>query len=197
MKAIIGLGNPGPEYVGTRHNVGAAVVEELARRWGVSLKPWKRVADVALLGGRDVLLATPRTFMNASGDAVQALMAYYKVQPGDVLIVVDEVQLPLGRVRLRAAGSAGGHNGVKSVIARVGMDFPRLRIGVERGDPRRDLRDRVLSVFAPDERSAAERAVIRAADAAEVFATDGLQSAMNRFNSTEDVTTGEHAPETR
>ena len=197
MKAIVGLGNPGPEYVGTRHNVGAAVVEELAHRWRVSLKPWKRVADIAVLRGRDVLLATPRTFMNASGDAVQALMAYYKVQPGNVLVIVDEVQLPLGRVRLRAAGSAGGHNGVKSVIARVGMDFPRLRIGVERGDPRWDLRDRVLSTFAPDERSAVERAVTRAADAAEVFVTDGLQTAMNRFNSTEDTNTGEHAPETR
>ena len=197
MKAIIGLGNPGPEYTGTRHNVGFAVVEELAHRWKVLLKSWKRVADLAVLRDRDVLLATPRTFMNASGEAVQAMMTFYKVQPADVLVIVDEVQLPLGRVRVRAGGSAGGHNGLKSVIACVGMDFPRLRIGVERGDPRRDLRDRVLSRFAPDERSVVERAVNRAADAAEAFVTDGLQTAMNRFNSIEDTTTEVHARETQ
>jgi len=196
LKAIVGLGNPGPEYVGTRHNAGFAVVAELARRWRVSLRTWKRVAEVAVLSDRDVLLARPMTFMNASGEAVRALMMFYRVQAADVLVVVDDVQLPVGRVRIRGTGSAGGHNGLKSVIAHVGMEFPRLRIGVDRGDPRRDLSDRVLSKFAPEEQGVVSRAVGRAADAAEVFVTDGLEAAMNRFNSTKDDTIDDHTRET-
>ena len=135
MKAIVGLGNPGSEYAGTRHNVGFDVVDELARRWRVNLKKWKSIADVAVVKDRGVVLAEPKTYMNDSGRAVGAVMAFYKIQPADVLIVVDEVQLPLGKLRLRASGSAGGHNGLKSVIEHVGRDFPRLRIGVERGHP--------------------------------------------------------------
>jgi PTH1 family peptidyl-tRNA hydrolase len=188
VKAIVGLGNPGAEYAGTRHNVGFDIVDELARRWNTSLKAWKRVADIAMLKDRDVLLAEPQTFMNASGQAIQAIMAFYKVQPVDVLVIVDEVQLPLGRLRLRRAGSAGGHNGLKSIIAHVGADFPRLRVGVERGDPQRNLSDRVLSKFLPAERIVMARAIQRAADAAEMFAADGLQAAMNRFNLHEDTT---------
>ncbi len=188
MKAIVGLGNPGAEYAGTRHNVGFSVVEQLAGRWNARLRSWKRVADVAVLNDRDVLLAQPRTFMNASGEAVQAIMTFYRIHVEDVLVVVDEVQLPLGRIRIRASGSAGGHNGLKSIIAHVGTEFPRLRVGVDRGDPRRALRDRVLSKFATDERGVVERAVARAADAADMFVADGLAAAMNRYNSPEETT---------
>jgi PTH1 family peptidyl-tRNA hydrolase len=182
MKAIVGLGNPGTEYSGTRHNVGFDVVDELARRWAVKLKKWKTTADLAVVKDQDVLLVEPRTFMNESGLAVSAVMAFYKVQPADVLVIVDEIQLPLGKLRLRRSGSAGGHNGLKSVIAHVGQDFPRLRIGVERGNPESMLRHHVLSKFPPGERDVVEQAVSRAADAVETFVSDGLQVAMNRFN---------------
>jgi PTH1 family peptidyl-tRNA hydrolase len=182
MKAIVGLGNPGTEYSGTRHNVGFEVVDELARRWAVKLKKWKTTADLAVVKDRGVLLVEPKTFMNESGLAVSAVMAFYKVQPADVLVVVDEIQLPLGKLRLRWSGSAGGHNGLKSVIAHVGQDFPRLRIGVERGNPESMLRNHVLSKFSASEREIVERAVSRAADAVETFVSEGLQVAMNRFN---------------
>src|SRR6266542_741478 len=148
MKAVIGLGNPGVEYDGTRHNIGFDVVDELARRWSVHLRSWRSVAKVAKVPSRDIVLAAPTTFMNASGQAVEAIAAFYHIEPADVLVVVDEVQLPLGKLRLRRGGSAGGHNGLKSVIAHVGSEFPRLRIGIERGHPDSVLSDRVLAKFA-------------------------------------------------
>jgi PTH1 family peptidyl-tRNA hydrolase len=162
--------------------VGFDVVDELARRWGAKLKKWKSTADLAVVKEREVLLVEPKTFMNDSGLAVSAVMAFYKIQPADVLVIVDEIQLPLGKLRLRRSGSAGGHNGLKSVIAHVGQEFPRLRIGVERGRPESMLRYHVLSKFPPGERDVVERAVGRAADAVETFVSDGLQVAMNRFN---------------
>jgi peptidyl-tRNA hydrolase, PTH1 family len=186
VKAIVGLGNPGSEYKGTRHNVGFEVVDEVARRWTARLKKWKSIADVAMVKDRDAVLVEPRTYMNHSGQAVAAVMTFYKVRPEDVLVVVDEVQLPLGRLRLRPSGSAGGHNGLKSVIEHVGSEFPRLRIGVERGDRDRDLADRVLSRFEAGERDVIERAVQRAADAVETFVADGIGAAMNRFNAAEE-----------
>jgi PTH1 family peptidyl-tRNA hydrolase len=191
MKAVVGLGNPGSEYTGTRHNVGFEVVDELVRRWNAKLKKWKSIADVAIVTDRDVVLVEPKTFMNLSGQAVNAVMAFYKIQPADVLVVVDEVQLPLGKLRLRPSGSAGGHNGLKSVIEHVGRDFPRLRIGVDRGHPDWDLSDRVLSKFPANERDIVDRAIGRAADAVETFVSDGIHAAMNRFNAAEDQSTEE------
>ncbi|HZR25795.1 MAG TPA: aminoacyl-tRNA hydrolase [Vicinamibacterales bacterium] len=188
MKAIVGLGNPGSEYKGTRHNVGFEVVDELARRWKTTLKKWKSIADVAIVKEHDAVLVEPRTYMNNSGSAVQAVMTFYKITPPDVLVIVDEVQLPLAKLRLRPSGSAGGHNGLKSVIEHVGTDFTRLRIGVERGDRDRDLADRVLSRFDSSERDAIDRAVQRAADAVELFIVEGIGPAMNRFNGAEDNT---------
>ena len=128
MKAIVGLGNPGNEYKRTRHNVGFEVVDELAKRWRVELKSSSRTSCATGDGRRtdDVLLAQPQTFMNLSGTAVAGLMAFYKVRPADVLVVVDEVQLPLGKLRLRRSGSAGGHNGLK-------VDHRDDRIGAFRG----------------------------------------------------------------
>jgi PTH1 family peptidyl-tRNA hydrolase len=182
MKAIVGLGNPGSEYAGTRHNIGFDVVDEVARRWNIRLRPWKSVADVAVATGRGVVLVRPTTYMNLSGDAVQRVAAFHKVEPADILIVVDEVQLPVGRLRIRRSGSAGGHNGLKSVIQQVGDQFPRLRIGVGRGDQQWDLADHVLSRFHRDERDTVAEAVQRAADAVETFVADGIEAAMNRFN---------------
>lgn len=191
MKLIVGLGNPGDEYKATRHNVGFDVVEELSRRWDVRLKSWKAIADLAMVGDRGVLLAAPRTFMNASGEAVGRIAAFHKIDPADVLVVVDEVQLPVGRLRIRPFGSAGGHNGLKSIIQHVGEAFPRLRIGIGRGDPRWDLADHVLSTFGREERDVIDRAVSRAADAVETFAAEGIGATMNRFNAAGDTSTDE------
>jgi peptidyl-tRNA hydrolase, PTH1 family len=182
MKAVVGLGNPGTEYARTRHNVGFEVVDELARRWTVVLKKWKSVANTAVVRDHDVVLARPRTYMNESGQAIQAIMAFYRIQPADLLVVVDEAQLPLGKLRLRATGSAGGHNGLKSVVEHIGDGFPRLRIGVDRGDRSWDLSDRVLSRFPAHEWDVIEQSVKRAADAVETFLADGVMAAMNRFN---------------
>jgi len=182
MKAIVGLGNPGRDYAGTRHNVGFDVVDEIARRWNVQLRPWKSVAHVAVVGARGAVLVEPQTYMNLSGDAVNRVAAFHKLEPSDVLVVVDEVQLPLGRIRLRRSGSAGGHNGLKSVIQHVGPEFPRLRIGVGRGDPKWDLADHVLARFGREERDSVVEAVNRAADAAELFVEQDIEVAMNRFN---------------
>jgi len=182
MKAIVGLGNPGREYAGTRHNIGFEVIDEVARRWNVRLRPWKSAADLAVVTGRSAVLVEPQTFMNLSGDAVGRVAAFHKLEPADVLVVVDEVQLPLGRIRLRRAGSSGGHNGLKSIIQHIGTEFPRLRIGVGRGDPKWDLADHVLSRFGREEREAVAEAVNRAADAVEMFVDEGIEVAMNRFN---------------
>jgi len=182
MKAIVGLGNPGREYAGTRHNIGFDVLDEVARRWHVQLRPWKSVADVAVVGNRGVVLVEPQTYMNLSGDAVSRIAAFHKLDPADVLVIVDEVQLPLGRLRVRRNGSAGGHNGLKSIIQHIGAEFPRVRVGVGRGDPTWDLADHVLSKFGREEREAVADVVSRAADAVELFAGEGLEVVMNRFN---------------
>lgn len=190
MKAIVGLGNPGRQYSGTRHNLGFEVIDELARRWRLPGFERETFGAEVVTGrpiGEDLVwLAKPTTFMNASGEAVSGLLRYYKIDVADLLVVVDETNLPLGRLRLRRSGSAGGHNGLKSVIQYVGPLFARLRIGVGRGDPRWDLADHVLSRFGPEEREAAGEAVGRAADAVETFIADGIEQAMNRFNVRED-----------
>jgi peptidyl-tRNA hydrolase, PTH1 family len=200
LKAIFGLGNPGPRYKGTRHNIGFEVLDELARRADVAFESAPaealiaRIRDVAGAGfsrtdADDVLLAKPMTFMNASGQAIGELLRYFKIDIADSLVVVDEIQLPLGKVRARVRGSAGGHNGLKSVIAHLGTDFPRLRVGVGRGDARRDLADHVLSKFDKDEAADVARMTARAADAAQMFVTDGIVAVMNQFNGGDPATT--------
>lgn len=191
MKLIVGLGNPGAQYKGTRHNIGFAVIDEIARRAAVGFESAPAEAVIAKWrrpeGG--ALLAKPLTFMNLSGQAVGELARYFKVDVPDVLIVVDEAQLPLGRLRARARGSAGGHNGLKSVIAHLGDDFSRLRIGVGRGEQQRDLADHVLSRFEKEEAPEVERMTTRAADAAEMFISSGIEAVMNAFNGGDPATT--------
>jgi PTH1 family peptidyl-tRNA hydrolase len=187
VKLIVGLGNPGREYRETRHNVGFMVVDELARRYALGWAPAPSQVPDALVakrfGAEPLMLAKPLTFMNLSGGPVAGLSRYFDIATEDLLIIVDEVALPFGRLRARARGSAGGHNGLKSVIAQLGTEeFARLRIGVGRGDARRDLADHVLSTFSPDERATVEEAVGRAADAVELFVSDGIEPVMNRFN---------------
>jgi PTH1 family peptidyl-tRNA hydrolase len=189
VKLIVGLGNPGARYHDTRHNVGFRVVDELARRWSVDQWREQYQALVAKVrqGDEPVLVAKPVTFMNLSGEAVAGLVGFYKVAVPDVLVVLDEAALPLGRLRAGRGGSHGGHNGLKSVIARLGTtDVPRLRIGVGRGDGQRELADHVLGMFAGEEREQVEAAVLRAADAAVTFVTDGIERVMNGFNAAND-----------
>jgi PTH1 family peptidyl-tRNA hydrolase len=193
MKAIVGLGNPGSRFIGTRHNVGFQVVDRLAARHG--LPAFEQAPADALLArwrpdaGEPVLFVKPTTFMNLSGQAVGEIVRYFRVEVASVLVVLDEIQLPLGKLRARARGSAGGHNGLKSVIEHLGTDVSRLRLGVGRGDSRRDLADHVLSRFDTDEAPEAERMIERAADAADVFITDGIAAVMDEFNGGDPGTT--------
>ncbi len=188
VKLIVGLGNPGSEYRGTRHNVGFEVVDEVARRWSVPFQ--SAPADAVLAKSRQVpgereaaILVKPLTFMNRSGLAVGTLQRYYRVALSDLLVVTEDVNLPLGRLRARRQGSAGGHNGLRSVIEWLGTErFSRIRVGVGRGDPRRRLAGRVLSRFDPDERPAINDAVGSAAEAVDLFVEFGIEPVMNRFN---------------
>jgi PTH1 family peptidyl-tRNA hydrolase len=189
MKLIVGLGNPGRKYAGTRHNVGFDVLDVLAGRWKVDWESAPRGIEglVARDRSADTLLAKPLTFMNLSGPAVVGLLQFYKIELPDLFVIVDDVNLELGRLRARAAGSAGGHNGLKSIIGALGNDgFARMRIGVGGGEPRRDLSGHVLGRFAPDEEPIITEAVTRTADAAELFIAEGITPVMNRFNRKEE-----------
>jgi PTH1 family peptidyl-tRNA hydrolase len=198
LKAIFGLGNPGPRYKGTRHNVGFDVLDELARRAAVAFESAPAEALVAKIRTRasdadpidePVLLGKPLTYMNLSGQAIGELVRYFKIDPVDVLVIVDEAQLPLGKLRARARGSAGGHNGLKSVIAHIGESFGRLRLGVGRGSEQRDLADHVLAKFDKAEGAEVERMIARAADAAELFVASGIAAVMNTYNGGDPATT--------
>ncbi len=187
MRLIVGLGNPGAEYEGTRHNVGFDVLDAVAGRWRLEFQSAPADALVARTypvgGGKAVLLAKPLTFMNLSGRAVGALLHYYRLETPDLLVVTEDVHLPLGRIRARRQGSSGGHNGLGSVIEVLGTNrFSRFRIGVGRGDPRRRLSGRVLSRFGPDERPVIDEAIDRVVDAVELFVEEGIEPVMNRFN---------------
>ena len=192
MKLVAGLGNPGARYRGTRHNVGFEVVDELARRRGVTFGSSPVDAVVARVrDGAPWLLVKPLALMNRSGQPLAGLVRYFRVATTDLLVVVDDVNLPLGHLRARAGGSEGGHNGLRSVIGTLGtQEVPRLRVGVGRGDQRRDLADHVLARFDPDERATIEEAIGRAADAVEVFVTQGIDPVMNLYNRKTDASEG-------
>jgi len=187
VKLIVGLGNPGREYRDTRHNAGFMVLDEIARRhelkWAEAPAQVPDAFVAKKFGTEPVLLAKPLTFMNRSGDAVSALSRYFSIEPGDLLVVYDDVDLPFTKLRARARGSAGTHNGMRSIVERLGTtEFPRLRLGVGRGDRRRDLADHVLAKFEADEQSDLDGFIARAADAAEMFAADGILKVMNVYN---------------
>lgn len=179
---IAGLGNPGSQYDHTRHNVGFRVADILAARWGVKLKKLKFQSVTADAGGK--LLMKPQLYMNRSGQAVRQAMDFYKLPPERVLIIYDDASLPPGKLRVRADGSDGGHNGIKDILYHLQSDrFPRVKIGVgAKPHPEMDLADWVLSAFPADERKVIEDAITRAADAAEAVIALGLEEAMNRFN---------------
>ena len=183
---IVGLGNPGEKYERTRHNVGFLVVDALAERLGVPVQKLKHRAltNTVRLAGQKALLMKPVTFMNLSGEAVGDAARFYKIPPERVLVISDDTALPLGKLRLRKGGSAGGHNGLKSIIQHLGTDqFPRLRLGVgEKPRPDYDMADWVLGRLQGEDWKAMEAAVDRAADAVECVLSQGVDAAMNRFN---------------
>jgi len=187
MKLVVGLGNPGGKYEGTRHNVGFRVADELCGRHGidVSRAAFSGLAGKGVIGSEPVLVLKPGTFMNLSGRAVREAMTFYKLELPDLLVVSDDMALPLGRLRLRKGGSAGGHNGLASAIAELGSDaFSRLRIGIEQVSGERMV-GHVLSPFSRQEEEVIGPAVAKAADAVECWLANGIDAAMNRYNKIE------------
>ena len=184
MKIVVGLGNPGEQYARTRHNIGWMVVDRIADRAGWAGRGRSRDASAVVMGhyrGLDLLLAKPLTFMNDSGVAVRKVLARQRAPLHDMLVVVDDFSLPFGKMRFREGGSAGGHNGLASIIDELESGgFPRLRIGI--GEPGPDAVDHVLSGFGPAERQRLDELLDAAADAVEAWARDGLSKAANRYN---------------
>ena len=184
MKLIVGLGNPGPQYENTRHNVGWRVLDAFAAKFRISVSVHEKNAMTGSgrVAGGSVLLAKPLTYMNLSGDAVRLLVNAYAESVQDLIVVYDDIDLPAGRLRIRPSGSAGTHNGMRSIVAALGReDFPRLRVGVGGGDYGR-LRDYVLDDFSAEEAPLVESSVTRAVEALVLFSRGDLRRAMNEFN---------------
>ncbi|MEN9870802.1 MAG: hypothetical protein RLZZ171_1790 [Cyanobacteriota bacterium] len=184
---IVGLGNPEPKYDNTRHNIGFAAVDELAKVWQMPLKENKRFqglfSEGVTPGGQKVRLLKPLTYMNRSGQSVRAVTDWYKVEPRSVLVIYDDMDLPVGRLRMRLSGSAGGHNGMKSIIAHLGsQEFPRLRIGIGKSDGEKTTISHVLGKFAPAEFKATEEILSISVKAIELSLKAGIEQSMNRYN---------------
>ena len=185
MFLIVGLGNPGEKYERTRHNCGFLVIDELARRMGRAIRTpeCQALTTKAKIGGVETLLVKPQTFMNLSGVAVKALMKRHEIKADSVLIISDDVALPLGKLRVRQTGSAGGQNGLKSIIKEIGtQDFARLRVGIAPDHLVSNLSDFVLGEFSKHEREILNETILRAADAVEVLLQDGIAEAMSKYN---------------
>lgn len=185
MYIIAGLGNPTREYEKTRHNVGFDTIDVLADRYhtAVDEKKFNGLYGKCIIGGERVILLKPQTFMNLSGESVRAAADFYKVEPENIIIIYDDISLDVGQLRIRKKGSAGGHNGIKNIIAHLGtQEFPRIKVGVGDKPPKMDLADYVLSRFSKEDRAVMEDAFKEAADAVEVILSEGADAAMNRFN---------------
>ena len=185
MLIVVGLGNPGPRYQSSRHNIGFRCVDLLATRWGIPFNDRRAKALLAqgFLHGERVVLAKPRTFMNNSGEAVEYLLARFGGSPGDLLVVYDDMELPLGALRLRAAGSGGAHNGMRSIIGTAQTQgIPRLRIGIGPPPPGQETIPYVLGGFEPGEEKTVAQSLTNAADAVDSILAESIDTAMNRFN---------------
>ena len=201
MKLIVGLGNPGAKYAGTRHNAGFSVIDELAERYNikVDISKHKALIGKGIIKGEKVILAMPQTFMNLSGESVRAIMDFYKLTVEDLIVVYDDIDLDVGKLRIREKGSAGGHNGMKNIILHSGsQEFVRVRVGVGKKPEQMDLADHVLGRFGSNERKLVEDHVLsrfgknelpimrqscsRACDALEEIICDGAVAAMNKYN---------------
>ena len=183
---LVCLGNPGDQYENTRHNVGFMVADELGERHNIPIQrlKFRVLTNTITVGDEKVLLMKPVTYMNLSGEAVHEAAAFYKIPPEHVLVISDEVSLAPGKIRVRRSGSAGGHNGLKNIIAHLGTDqFPRIRLGVgQKPHPDYDMADWVLGKFQGEDKKAVEEAVKKAADAAECLIREGVDKAMNKYN---------------
>lgn len=185
MKLIVGLGNPGAKYAGTRHNAGFSVIDELAERHKIKMGTNKHKAIIGkgIINGEKVILAMPQTFMNLSGESVRSIMDFYKLTVDDLIVVYDDIDLDVGKLRIRQKGSAGGHNGMKNIILHCGsQDFVRVRVGVGHKPDHMDLADYVLSRFGKDDLPFMRESCGNACDALEVILSDGAVAAMNRYN---------------
>lgn len=185
MKVVVGLGNPGLQYAGTRHNVGFDVVDHLAERLKAERPQTKHQAEIreTCIGGGKVLLVKPMTYMNKSGDPTLQIVRFFQLEASDLLVICDDMNLPLGKLRWRASGSAGGQKGLADILQKLGTDkVPRLRMGVGRPPGQMDPANWVLSRFRSDERDSVEHMRIIAADSVEIYLTEGITSAMNRYN---------------
>ncbi|WP_101876580.1 aminoacyl-tRNA hydrolase [Lachnoclostridium edouardi] len=185
MYLIAGLGNPTKKYEGTRHNVGFQVIDKLADKLGISVneKKFKGVCARGMAGGEKVLLLKPETFMNLSGESIRAAVDFYRIEPEHMIIIYDDIDLAPGHLRVRVKGSAGGHNGMKNIIAHMGtQEFPRVRVGIGAKPDRMDLADYVLGHFPQVEKPVMEDAFEAAAQAALTIIEEGPDVAMNRFN---------------
>ena len=183
---VVGLGNPGSQYENTRHSAGFAVIDALADRGDFPVQRLKfhALTNTATVGGQGVLVMKPVTYMNLSGQAVGEAARFYKISPDHVLVISDDVDLPLGKLRIRKGGSAGGHNGLKSIIQHLGTDqFPRLKVGVGgKPHPDYDMADWVLGKLQGEDKKIMDDAAVRAAQAVECLLSQGIDRAMNQFN---------------
>ena len=186
MKLIVGLGNPGREYELTRHNIGFMAIDELAKRWNISLneQKFKGVFGAGFVNGEKVILLKPLTYMNLSGESILPLMDYYKIDVEDFVVMYDDLDIPVGKLRLRMKGSAGGHNGVKSTISHLGtQEFQRIRMGIDRPKNGMKVVDYVLGRFTSEEIPDVNHSIEKAADACEEWLNKPFLQIMNTFNS--------------
>ncbi len=186
MYLIAGLGNPGREYVGTRHNVGFEVADAICAKFDINLnkEKFRAVFGDGRIAGEKVIVAKPQTYMNLSGEAIRELADWYKIEPDNIIIIYDDISLPVGKIRIREKGSAGGHNGIKNIIYQLQTDvFPRIKIGVGAPDhPDFDMKDYVLGHFSKEETETLTESAIRAVFATQEIIKAGAKSAMNKFN---------------
>ncbi|GLY12844.1 aminoacyl-tRNA hydrolase [Bacillus badius] len=185
MKLVVGLGNPGAKYAGTRHNIGFDVIEELAERFHSPLTEAKHkgIYTIVRKGTEKAILLKPLTYMNLSGESIGEVMRYYDIATDDVVVIYDDLDLPAGRIRLRQKGSAGGHNGIKSTISHLGTpNFNRIRIGIDRPVPPMKVVDYVLGRFTEDEQQKMKQAVAKSADAVEAWLEKPFLEVMNEYN---------------
>ena len=185
MYIIAGLGNPEKKYDGTRHNIGFRMLDAVADRYGIDVgeRKHKGLVGKGVIGGEKVILAKPMTYMNLSGDCIRAVADYYKVEPQNIIVLFDDISLDVGKIRIRKKGSAGGHNGIKSIIAQLGTDdFPRLKFGVGDKPSGSDLVEHVLGRFNRVDEKKVSDEMSRVCDAVECMVTEGMDAAMNKYN---------------
>ncbi|HLB05099.1 MAG TPA: aminoacyl-tRNA hydrolase [Thermodesulfobacteriota bacterium] len=185
MKLVIGLGNPGDDYVKTRHNIGFMVADSISKANGITVNQtkFKSIIGRGAIGSEDVIIAKPQTYMNRSGESVSSLLFFYKLEPSDCIVICDDLELPSGKIRVRGKGGHGGHNGLRSIIEQTGsQEFVRVRVGIGRPNDASVVSNYVLNPFSKDEKPLIEDAIEKASRAVEAIIADGVDAAMNKFN---------------